>query len=176
MQLRTIKKTNAYTQNAVSIEREKNKLDMQQCLRAMCISWSLCIIQITFFPCSYNSWMDGTVHNNLHWFTLTSFGYEFVLRPSRFACRLFEPSLSMWLSCNAQFLLGFFSLLLLTERSFFRSIFSVFIISSLTVGWFLVCGNWNIFNSRRDIECEIDTEREKNNLLSKGAFISIKLY
>lgn len=51
----------------------------RHCYGYVALGWSLSVVCVLIFSPVWISWMDGR---------FTSFGYEFLKRPSRFACRL----------------------------------------------------------------------------------------
>lgn len=73
------KKTNNRQRSTCNRVHKSSAWMCRHCYGYVALGWSLSVVCVLIFSPVWISWMDGR---------FTSFGYEFLKRPSRFACRL----------------------------------------------------------------------------------------
>lgn len=112
--LRRNKKNNNNRQRSTCNRVHKSSAWMcRQCYGYVALGWSLSVVCVLIFSLVWISWMDGR---------FTSFGYEFLKRPSRFACCLLNHprssvALVQSLISNCIFSIALFIISSLTECS-----------------------------------------------------------
>lgn len=135
--LRRNKKKNNRQRSTCNRVHKSSAWMCRHCYGYVALGWSLSVVCVLIFSLVWISWMDGR---------FISFGYEFLERPSRFACRLLNHpkssvALVQSLISNCIFSIALFIISSLTECSmvvlllfFFHAMFIANRIASGTQG------------------------------------------